>query len=84
MKHAIHPSPTGSRPPEGVLEAARPSVKLTYTIRETAAALGLSRATIYKMIARGELETFHWCGRTLIRADVLQGAVDRASGRVAA
>lgn len=58
--------------------------KLTYTIRETAASLGLSRATIYKMIKAHELEVFHWCGRTLIRADVLQRAVDRASGRVAA
>lgn len=64
--------------------ASESAPKLTYTIRETAAALGLCRATIYKMIKAGELESFSWCGRTLIRADVLQRAVDRASGRVAA
>lgn len=58
--------------------------KLTYTIRETAGALGLSRATIYKMIKSGELVCFHWCGRTLILAEVLQAAVHRAAGKIAA
>lgn len=53
--------------------------KLSYTIAEAATALGLSRATLYKLIKRGELRTFSWCGRTLIRADVLRAAVDRAS-----
>jgi excisionase family DNA binding protein len=60
------------------------ALKLSYTIGEASAALGLSRATIYKMIKSGELQKFSWCGRTLIRADVLQRALDRASGRVAA
>jgi excisionase family DNA binding protein len=58
--------------------------KLSYTIGQAAEALGLSRATLYKMIRRGELRTFSWCGRTLIRADVLQAALDRASGEMAA
>jgi excisionase family DNA binding protein len=58
--------------------------KLSYTIGEASAALGLSRATIYKMVKRGELVTFSWCGRTLIRADVLRAALDRASGQEAA
>ena len=58
--------------------------KLSYTVDEAAKATGVSRATIYRQVRAGELETFTWCGRTLIRADVLQRAVDRASGRVAA
>jgi excisionase family DNA binding protein len=64
--------------------AVNENQKLSYTIGEAASALGLSRATIYKMIKTGELQKFTWCGRTLIRADVLQRALDRASGQVAA
>lgn len=58
--------------------------KLSYTIREAADAIGVCRASIYKRIKAGELQSFSWCGRTLIRADVLQAALDRASGREAA
>jgi AcrR family transcriptional regulator len=58
--------------------------KLAYNIGEAAKAFGVSRASIYNRISSGELSTFKWCGRTLIRADVLQAALDRASGRVAA
>lgn len=58
--------------------------KLSYTINEAAEAIGVSRRTVYDLIGRGELEKFTWCGRTLIRADVLKVAVDRASGRRAA
>jgi excisionase family DNA binding protein len=60
------------------------TAKMTFTVNEAAGALGLSRSTLYKLIKAGELATFTWCGRTLIRADVLQRAVDRASGRIAA
>lgn len=58
--------------------------KLSYTINEAAAAIGVSRRTIYAMIEREELTAFKWCGRTLIRADVLREAMDKASGRKAA
>lgn len=58
--------------------------KLAYTIDEAAEAMGVSRRTIYDQIRRGELEKFTWAGRTLIRADVLREALDRASGRRAA
>lgn len=58
--------------------------KLSYTINEAADAIGVSRRTVYDLIKRGELEKFTWAGRTLIRADVLQAAMDRASGRRAA
>jgi excisionase family DNA binding protein len=58
--------------------------KLSYTINEACRALGFSRTTIYKLVREGELQTFTWCGRTLIRADVLKRALDRASGEKAA
>lgn len=60
------------------------AAKLSYTINEAAAAIGVSRRTIYAMIEREELTAFKWCGRTLIRADVLREAMDKASGRRAA
>lgn len=65
-----------------VSEALAP--KLCYSVNAAAEALCVSRSTIYKLVRAGELETFTWCGRTLIRADVIQRAVDRASGRIAA
>lgn len=58
--------------------------KLTYTINEAASAIGVSRSKVYELLRERQLEAFKWCGRTLIRADVLQQAVDRASGRSAA
>jgi len=58
--------------------------KLSYTVDEAARAIGVSRSKIYEMRRTGEITTFTWCGRTLIRADVLQAALDRASGERAA
>lgn len=58
--------------------------KLSYTVNEAAAAIGVSRSKIYALVREGELSVFKWCGRTLIRADVLQDACDRASGQRAA
>lgn len=55
--------------------------KLAYNIPEAAAAIGVSRATIYRLIKAGKLECFSYAGRRLIRADVLEAAIDRASGQ---
>lgn len=55
--------------------------KLAYNINEAAEAIGVSRATVYRMIRAGELKKFTFGGRTLIRADVVQAAIDRASCR---
>lgn len=54
--------------------------KLSYTVQEAAKATGVSKATIWRRVKAGELSTFHWCGRTLIRAEELRAALDRASG----
>lgn len=58
--------------------------KLAYTVDEAARAIGVSRSTVYKLVRAGELETFTWCGRTLILAEVLSRAVHRAAGSRAA
>lgn len=41
------------------------------SLREAAASLGVSRATLFRIISRGELTTVEIAGRTLIRADHL-------------
>jgi excisionase family DNA binding protein len=54
----------------------RPVPKVAYTIDEAAYALGLSRRTIYKRIASGELRAKNVFGRTIIAAaDVEQVVV---------
>lgn len=60
------------------------SDRLAYTVAEAATLSGVSVSSIWRQVRAGELTTFKWCGRTLIRADVLQQALDRASGRAAA
>lgn len=56
--------------------------KLAYTIKEAAAATGLTSRKLYLMRQEGALEMFKFGGRTLIREDVLRTAIDKASGRL--
>jgi excisionase family DNA binding protein len=51
--------------------AMRPE-KLAYTIKEASAALGVSKATIYRTLANGELQAKKLGSRTLIPADSLR------------
>jgi excisionase family DNA binding protein len=53
--------------------------KLSYRIDEAAEATGLSRQTIYRLIAKGELTSFKVGTRTLIIASVLQDFLDRCA-----
>ena len=50
--------------------------KLSYTVDEAAAAVGVSRRTVYALVQKGELQSFKWAGRTLIRRDVLASDAD--------
>lgn len=54
--------------------------KLSYGIREAGFALGVSRPTLYRLIARGELATFKMGSRTLILRTELEALLDRLSG----
>jgi excisionase family DNA binding protein len=51
--------------------AMRPE-KLAYTIKEASAALGVSKATIYRTLANGELHAKKLGSRTLIPADEIR------------
>jgi excisionase family DNA binding protein len=52
------------------------SDKLSYGIKEAAAALGLSRATLYRLIGRGDLPTFKIGTRTLILRRTLEAFLE--------
>ena len=55
------------------------SEALSYSVVGAAKAIGVSKTTIWRLIASGELTTFKLGARTLIRADVLQAFIDRHS-----
>jgi len=55
--------------------------RLTYTAQEAAAALGIGRTKMASLLRHGEVPSFTWAGRRLIRADDLRAVLDRASGR---
>lgn len=54
--------------------------KLTYSIKETAAALGVGRTSVYAMIGDGRLEIFKVGRRTLIKADSVRRLVETSNG----
>lgn len=52
---------------------------LAYSVADAAKAIGVSKPTIWRRIAAGDLATFKLGCRTLIRADELQAFIDRHS-----
>lgn len=52
--------------------------KLAYTIPEAAAAIGISRSNLYKMIGEGRLQKRKLGGRVVIMAACLRRLVDEA------
>jgi excisionase family DNA binding protein len=59
-------TPTPAPPPEV------PREKLTFTLKEAAQALGVSKSTLYKALAEGKLSAIKLGNRTLIPADALR------------
>lgn len=57
----VQPSPPPALPPE----------KLTYSLKEAAAALGVGKSTLYKALSDGALSALKLGNRTLIPADSL-------------
>ena len=56
--------------------------RVTLTVTETAAALGVSRPTVYQLIKRADFPVLRIGGRTLISADGLRAWVEaQASAR---
>lgn len=61
-----------------------PSQKLSYTVDEAAAAIGIGRTKLYELIGEHALPTFKIGARTLIRRDALVDLIDRLSSARAA
>ncbi len=59
---------------------AEPS-RLTYRIDEAAGILGVSRATIYRLVRLGEIRLLRILGRSLIEARELTAFLDRSRNR---
>lgn len=53
-----------------------PPAKLSYTLKEAAAAIGVGRSTLHKAIAEGRLKAVKLGNRTLIPADTLRAWLD--------
>lgn len=51
---------------------ALPAEKLTYTLKDATAAIGIGRTTLYKAISDGRLKAVKFGRRTLITADILR------------
>ncbi|MAK83978.1 helix-turn-helix domain-containing protein [Phenylobacterium sp.] len=51
--------------------------RITYRVNEVLAMTGLSRSTLYRLVARGELPLVKVCGRTLIARDDLEAMLRR-------
>jgi excisionase family DNA binding protein len=52
--------------------------RITYSIKDAATALGLSRSTLYKLIGTGDLRTVRIAGRRLIQAADIEAMLSRA------
>lgn len=50
---------------------------ISYSVVSAAEALGISKTTIWRLIAAGDLKTFKLGHRTLIHADDLKALVNR-------
>lgn len=55
--------------------------RVTLTVTETAAALGVSRPTVYQLIKRADFPVLRVGGRTLISADGLREWVETQASR---
>lgn len=53
--------------------------RITYSIAETGAVLGIGRTLIYEMLDDGRLEAIKVGRRTLVKADSIKRLVDGAS-----
>lgn len=57
-------------------------VAITVTVREAGRALGVSRATIYRLIDDGDLPSYRIRNRTLLKVSDLEALVSRSRSKV--
>ncbi len=64
----------------GVVPLARDSSRVTLTVEEAAALLGISRTLAYELIARGDVPCLRLGRRIVISRRVLERMVDGSEG----
>lgn len=76
----VEPEPSAPPPSLASPEPAAPRTepRLAYSMKDAAAALGLSRSTLYKLISHGELPAVRIGGRRLIAASDLKALIARS------
>lgn len=72
-------APTFDHHPAPSSDPGRPITPLLISIEQAAAALGVSRANLYEIMARGEIDTVRIGRRRLVRVRDLERYVDRLS-----
>jgi excisionase family DNA binding protein len=65
---------------QGATPAARQSSRLTLTVEEAAALLGISRTLAYDLIARGDVPSLRLGRRIVISRRILERMVDGSEG----
>ena len=63
-------------------EKKPPKERLAFRINDAAAAVGLSRSTLYKLIAANKLRTVKVAGRRLIPVSALDALITESDGEV--
>lgn len=63
------------------METARKTERVALTVTETAAALGISRPTVYKLLRRADFPGFRVGSRQLVSREGLARWVAEQSGR---
>lgn len=73
------PPPAPASPPAAA--SPPPKSRITYPLSEAATLLGISRASIYRLIALNELKAVRIGSRRLIEAAEIEGMLSRARRR---
>jgi excisionase family DNA binding protein len=73
------PVPQPIAPPPPLTHDRTP--RLAYSIKDAATALGISRATLYRLINVGELRTLRIGGRRLIQTTDIEALLSRGQSR---
>ena len=63
----------------GISQQPDPFVRRAYRIREACVALGISRSTLYKLVAGGKLQLIHLGGRSLIPTTEIDRLISNGS-----
>jgi excisionase family DNA binding protein len=63
------------------VEALLDPQRIAYSVYEAARLMGVSKSTLYSRVRAGELKTYKWHGRTLIRREDLISVIEQSGGQ---